>query len=134
MRLGQLLVLVGLLLIAWSVLGWFFSFEAFNTDAVHNLFYLFIGLVLTWSGMTWNPEIRRSWMRAVGLLFTGLALIGWAVAGRGEPNIWFTNLESPAENLAHLLLGLVFLLSSQFMRSDEVYTEPAGTTRNLRRT
>ena len=135
MRIGRFLKLAGLLLLAWGIASWFLPFEegdAFYTDTGYNVFFLCIGLLVTWIGTTWNPELRRIWTVYVGVLFFVLAVAGWIVAGRDAPNLWVMNLENPADNVIHLVVGLIFLATSKFAKPDVVYSEPPGTTMNVR--
>ncbi len=135
MRIGQFLKLAGILLLIWGVVSWFLPFEddqAFYTDTGYNVFFLSVGVLVTWMGTTWNPELRRAWTVYLAVLFLALAVIGWVVAGRDAPNLWVMNLENPGDNVIHLVLGLVFLAASIFSKPDGVYREPPGTTMNVR--
>lgn len=135
MRIGQFLKLAGILLLIWGIVSWFLPFEddqSFYTDTGYNVFFLCAGLLVTWIGTTWNPELRRIWTVYAAALFLALAVAGLVVAGRDAPNLWVMNLENPADNVIHLLVGLVFLAGSIFCKPDAVYPEPAGTTMNVR--
>lgn len=135
MRIGTFLKISGLLFLGWGVASWFVPFEegdVFYTDVVYNTFYVVIGLLVTWIGTTWNPELRRIWTVFVGLLFLAVAIMGWSVVGRDAPNFWVVNFENPVDNVIHLGVGLVFLAVSIFGKPDAVYREPPGTTMNVR--
>ena len=64
MRIGQFLKAAGLLLLAWGIASWFLPFDegqSFYTDTGYNVFSVCIGVLVTWIGTTWNPELRRIW-------------------------------------------------------------------------
>ena len=135
MRIGTFLKASGLLFLAWGVASWFVPFDEgdrFYTDVGYNTFYLAIGVLVTWIGTTWNPELRRIWTGFIGVLFLAMAIMGWAVVGRDAPNFWVVNFENPVDNVVHLGVGLVFLAVCIFGKADAVYGEPPGTTMNVR--
>ena len=135
MRIGRFLLSAGYLLLMWGIASWFVPFEAGDelyTDVAYNTFFSVLGVIVIWSGITWNPEIRHAWTRVLGVGFVLLAIAGWAMAGRGAPNLWVTNLENPADNLILLAIGLASLSASVWAKPDDVYLEPSGTTMNLR--
>ncbi|MEE8517827.1 MAG: hypothetical protein V3S98_01730 [Dehalococcoidia bacterium] len=135
MRIGRFLKILGLLFLAWGIVSWFVPFDEgddFYTDAGYNTFYILIGLLVTWIGATWNPELRRIWTLFAGILFLAIAAAGWIVVNQDAPNLGFTNLENPADNLVHLAVGLAFVLAAKFAKPDAVYSEPPGTTMNVR--
>jgi peptidoglycan/LPS O-acetylase OafA/YrhL len=135
MRIGRFLKVAGVLLLAWGIASWFLPFDegqSFYTDTGYNALFLCIGLLVTWIGTTWNPELRRIWTVYVAALFLVLAVAGLIVAGRDAPNLWVMNLENPTDNVIHLAVGLIFLAASIFGKPDVVYGEPPGTTMNVR--
>jgi hypothetical protein len=134
MKIGQFLLWGGLLLLAWGVVSWFVPFDEgddFYTDAGSSTFYLVIGLLVTWMGATWNPELRRIWTLYVGVVFLVVAVAGFIVFDQDAPNLGFTNLENPTDNLINLGLGVLFLLAAKFTKPDAVYPEPPGTSMNF---
>ena len=135
MKLGDFLKIAGLILLAWGIVSWFVPFDEgddFYTDVGSNTFYLSIGVLVTWIGSTWNPELRRIWTLFIGILFLAIAVAGWVVINQDAPNLGVTNLENPADNVAHLAIGLLFVIVAKYGKPDAVYPEPPGTTMNVR--
>ena len=133
MRLGNFLVMAGLALVAWGVISWFLmgnEGDTFYTDVTYNIFYLVMGAIVLWSGTTWNPEVRRPWVKIFGSIFGVLAIVGWIVSSVDAPNLLITNMET-ADNVAHTVIALVFLLVGFYGKKDDVYLEPPGTTMNI---
>ena len=124
---GPFLMVIGGLLLAWGIAGWFVPFEAGDTvatDMASNLFYTLLGPLLVWSGYAWSPNVRHDWTTNVGFLFLLLAIGGFAVSGRdATSNLWVTNLET-AENVAHLVLGVLMVLGGRRILTEEVYVIP----------
>ena len=133
-RIGQFLRASGALLLLWGIAAWVLPFsegDLFYTDLAYAVFYLAIGLLFLWAGITWSPEIRHLWTGLFGAFFVALSIVGWAISGQEAPNLGITNFES-IDNVVHLLLGLLFLLVAFQSRSDQVYLEPAGTAINVK--
>ena len=96
----------------------------------HMTFYVALGLLVTWSGLTWNMDIRHAFARVLGVAFVGLAIAGWVVTKRTEPNLWVFQLNNPLDNVVHWAVGLMALWASVYGKTDERYLEPHGTTFN----
>ena len=135
MRVGTFLRALGALLLLWGVGSWFIPLDVgvpFFTDGGQRALYLTLGLAILWSSVTWNPDARHTWARILGVVLVLLALVGWVVSGRDASNLGVMHLDNPSDNLLHLALGVAALWASKWARSDEIYSEPAGTTMNLR--
>jgi hypothetical protein len=133
MRLGKFLVLSGLLLLIWGIVGWFLSGDAgdaFYTDAMSNIFYMILGAIVLWSGITWNPEVRRPWTKIFGIILGVVAILGWALSGGDAPNLGIINMET-TDNSVNSALALAFLWAGFYGKKDDVYLEPPGTTMNI---
>ena len=121
------LFFIGLLLVVWGSIGWFLPFQTgdpYYTDTASNVFYLALGLLLAWSGFAWAEGISHDCSTFVGVAFLALAVAGFAVSGRSDPNLWVTNLENPADNVVHLVSGVVFVLAGRRVLTEEPFLPP----------
>ncbi len=124
---GPFLMVIGALLLALGITGWFLSADpggAYVTDTASNLFYTLLGPFLIWAGYMWSPNIRHDVSVVVGIFFILLAIAGLSVAGRdASSNLWVTNLET-LENIGHLVLGAIMVLGGLHILTEEVYVVP----------
>jgi hypothetical protein len=97
--------------------------DPFAADTASNLFYLLLGVLLSWSGYMWNPLVRHNWTTLVGGVLLGLGLAGFGVSARAAPNLWVTNLEV-GQNIFHLVLGVVLVLGGQKLLTEEAGVVP----------
>jgi hypothetical protein len=119
---GPFLLVVGGLLVAWGIIGWFLPME--DGAGATNIFYIVIGVLLAWSGWMWAPGVRHDWTTNVGFIFIVLAVIGFAVSGRAAPNLGFANLEHPADNVINLVTGIVLILGGRRVLTEDVFLPP----------
>jgi len=106
------LLIFGLLLAAVGTAGFFLDSsagDAYHLDTGQNIAYLVIGLALLLVGEVWSSESKRIFLGVVGVLFLGVAIAGFAIAGGEGHDLGIFDVEHPWENVVHLLLGLLFL-------------------------
>ena len=102
----------GLLLTAAGVAGFFLGTEpggAFHLDTGQSIVYIVLGIASLLVGEVWSSEGKRAFLGLEGLLFLGAATAGFALSGGGGGNLGIFTVAHPWENVAHLLLGLLFL-------------------------
>ena len=102
----------GLLLSVVGVAGFFVDSkagDAYHLDTGQNIAYLVIGIASLYVGEVWSSDSKRIFLGAVGVFFLGVAIAGFAVAGGESHDLGIFDVEHPWENVAHLLLGLLFL-------------------------
>ena len=106
------LLIFGLLLAAVGVAGFFLDSsagDAYHLDTGQNIAYLVIGLASLYVGEVWSSDSKRVFLGVAGVLFLGVAIAGFAIAGGEGHDLGIFDVENPWENVAHLLLGLLFL-------------------------
>ena len=102
----------GLLLAVVGVAGFFVDSkpgDAYHLDTGQNIAYLVMGLASLLVGEVWSSEWKRAFLGLEGLFLLGVAIAGFAISGGEGHNLGIFNVEHPWENVAHLLLGLLFL-------------------------
>ena len=119
---GPFLLVVGGLLAAWGIIGWFLTME--DGAGATNIFYIVIGVLLAWSAWMWAPGVRHDWTTNVGFLFIVLAVVGFAVSGGAAPNLGFANLENPTDNVINLVAGIVLILGGRRVLTEDVFLPP----------
>ena len=106
------LLIFGLLLAAVGVAGFFLESsagDAFHLDTGQNITYLIIGLASLYVGEVWSSESKRVFLGIVGVLFLGVAIAGFAIAGGVSHDLGIFDVQNPWENMVHVVLGLLFL-------------------------
>ena len=61
-----------------------------------------------------DPNLQKWLVVVVGVFGLFAGIYGFAVAGQPEPNVGFANLESPSDDLLHVVVGL-WALAAAFM-------------------
>ena len=106
------LLIFGLLLAAVGVAGFFLDSSAgdgYHLDTGQNIAYLVVGLASLYVGEVWSSDSKRIFLGLAGVLFLGVAIAGFAIAGGDGHDLGIFDVENPWENVVHLLLGLLFL-------------------------
>ena len=106
------LLIFGLLLAAVGVAGFFMNTkagDAFHLDTGQNITYLIIGLASLYVGEVWSSESKRIFLGIAGVLFLGVAIAGFAIAGGESHDLGIFDVQNPWENIVHVVLGLLFL-------------------------
>ena len=106
------LLIFGLLLAAVGVAGFFLESnagDAFHLDTGQNITYLIIGLASLYVGEVWSSESKRIFLGIAGVLFFGVAIAGFAIAGGESHDLGIFDVQNPWEKIVHVVLGLLFL-------------------------
>ena len=103
---GVVLVLVGLLgFISNPIVG---DEAVFLADAVHNLVHLITGLIFVIVAMK-SAESMSSVLKIFGIIYLLVAILGFLTTSEGVGTVLGLFSTNGADNLLHLLLGIVFL-------------------------
>ena len=124
----QFLQFGGAILVVLGVVGLLPVFTKANTpwfylDAGENIAHIGLGIVAIAAAYLLTDPAMQKWLVAVvGVVALFFGIYGFVVAGQPEPNTFgLANLESPADNLLHLVVGAWALLAA-FMRRSSLAT------------
>ena len=111
----------GAILVILGVVGLLPVFTKENTpwfwlDTGENVAHIVLGVVAIAAAYLLNDANLQKWLVAVvGVVALFFGVYGFVVAGAAQPNTFgISNLESPADNLLHLVVG-VWALYAAFM-------------------
>ena len=117
----QFLQIGGAILVVLGVVGLLPVFTKANTpwfylDTGENVAHIGLGLVaIAASFLLTDPAMQKWLVAVVGVVGLFFGIYGFVVAGQPEPNTFgLANLESPADNLLHLVVG-AWALYAAFM-------------------
>ena len=117
----QFLQFGGAILVVLGVIGLLPVFTKANTpwfylDAGENVAHIGLGIVAIAAAYVLTDPAMQKWLVAVvGVVALFFGVYGFAVMGAPEPNTFgISNLESPADNLLHLVVG-AWALYAAFM-------------------
>jgi len=117
----QFLQLGGVILVVLGVVGLLPVFTRANTpwfylDAGENVAHIGLGVVAIAAAYLLTDAAMQKWLVAVvGIVALFFGIYGFVVMGQPEPNTFgLANLESPADNLLHLVVG-AWALYAAFM-------------------
>ena len=117
----QFLQFGGAILVVLGVVGLLPVFTKANTpwfylDAGENIAHIGLGVVAIAAAYLLTDAAMQKWLVAVvGVVALFFGVYGFVVAGQPEPNTFgLANLESPADNLLHLVVG-AWALYAAFM-------------------
>jgi len=112
----QFLLWGGVILVVLGLAGLFFLGpdaqssllgEFFWLDNTENLAHLLFGVVALAAYYFVKEPLQIKWLTmAVGVVAIIVALLGFINAGGVVPNTAVTNLENPADNILHLVVGI----------------------------
>jgi hypothetical protein len=124
----QFLQFGGAILVVLGVVGLLPVFTKANTpwfylDAGENIAHIGLGIVAIAAAYVLTDPAMQKWLVAVvGVVALFFGIYGFVVTGQPEPNTFgLANLESPADNLLHLVVGAWALLAA-FMRRSSLAT------------
>jgi len=112
----QFLTWGGIVLVLLGIYGFFdadVQGSAFYLDNGENWAHLILGVVAIAAARALSESAQRSLTLLVGVVAIVFAVWGYFVAGRPEPNLGVANLEHPADNLLHLVVGIWALVASR---------------------
>jgi hypothetical protein len=117
----QFLQFGGAILAILGVVGLLPVFTKANTpwfwlDTGENVAHIVLGVVAIAAAYVLKDAVLQKWLVAVvGVVAVFFGVYGFVVAGAAEPNTFgISNLESPADNLLHLVVG-AWALYAAFM-------------------
>jgi hypothetical protein len=86
----------------------------FYLDNGENVIHTILGVVAIGASFVLKDAMLQKWLvAAVGVFALFATVYGFAVAGNASPNVGFSNLESPADDILHLVVG-VWALAAAF--------------------
>lgn len=107
----QFLQIGGVILLVLGILGyimgdsrWFGDVLWF--DASENIAHTVLGIVALLVAQYTKSETQKWVTIVVGVVALIFAVWGFLSAGKAEPNLGFTNLENPIDNVLHLGVGI----------------------------
>lgn len=125
----QFLMFGGAILVVLGVVGLLPVFTKENTpwfylDNGENVAHIGLGIVAIAAAYVLNDANLQKWLVAVvGVVALFFGVYGFVVAGAAEPNTFgLANLESPADNLLHLVVG-AWALYAAFMGRQSMATD-----------
>lgn len=117
----QFLQFGGVILVVLGVVGLLPVFTKENTpwfylDTGENVAHIVLGVVaIAAAYLLTDPNLQKWLVAVVGVVALFFGVYGFIVAGAAEPNTFgISNLESPADNLLHLVVG-AWALYAAFM-------------------
>ena len=117
----QFLQFGGVILVVLGVVGLLPVFTKANTpwfylDTGENVVHIGLGVVAIAAAYLLTDAVMQKWLVAVvGVVALFFGIYGFVVSGQPEPNTFgLANLESPADNLLHLVVG-AWALYAAFM-------------------
>lgn len=85
----------------------------FYLDNGENVAHTVLGVVAIGASFVLKDAMYQKWLVAiVGITALAFAIIGFAVAGSAAPNLGVANLESPADDILHLVVGIWALVAA----------------------
>ena len=112
-----------------------------NLSTTHNIIHLITGVLALWFGLKGTDRGVRNFARTVGVIYGLLGLIGFffgpdtltlkSLSGLAESHVWKLipgHLElGTADDVVHLVAGIIFLIVGFIPRSAELRAERAAT-------
>ncbi len=118
---GAVLLVLGLLGFTGAI-----NFSWFDLDAGENIAHTVLGIVgLAVAFGLKNAQLHRWLVIAIAVVAFFFGLYGFVVAGAPRPNTFgLANLENPADNLLHLVVGAWAALAVYMNRGEEKMPMP----------
>jgi hypothetical protein len=116
----QFLLIGGIVLLALGLIGFAGVFSQMNSffylDNAENVAHTGLGIIAIAAAYVIKDANLQRWLVvAVGVLALFFTLYGFAVAANASPNTFgIANLESPADDILHLVVG-VWALAAAFL-------------------
>lgn len=108
----QFLLVGGIVLLALGIVGFLGIFSdttsAFYLDQGENIAHTGLGIIaIAAAFLIREPDLQKWLVAAVGVIALFFAVYGFMVAGNTPPNTFgISNLESPADDVLHLVVGI----------------------------
>ena len=123
------LLIFGLVLAVVGVAGFFVPSKAgdlYTMGVGQSIAYLVIGLASLYVGEVWNSEYKRIFAGVVGVFFLAVAIAGFVFSfytdHRLGIDLGIFSVQHPWENIAHLVLGLIFAGTALYPRRFRDYS------------
>lgn len=116
----QFLLVGGIVLLALGIVGFLGVFKdttsAFYLDQGENVAHTGLGIIAIAAAFVIPEGVLQKWLVAVvGVTALFFAVYGFLVAGSTPPNTFgISNLESPADDILHLVVG-IWALAAAFL-------------------
>ena len=116
----QFLLIGGIVLLALGLIGFAGVFSQMNSffylDNAENVAHTGLGIIAIAAAYVLKDASLQKWLVvAVGVLALFFTVYGFAVAANASPNTFgIANLESPADDILHLVVG-VWALAAAFL-------------------
>ncbi len=112
----QFLQIGGVVLVLLAVVGFLkpdLAGDFLNFDAAENWAHLVLGVVALVLAPLAIGDLKKWVVVLVGLVALIFGVLGFMVSGNPAPNFYgVTNLENPADNVLHLVVGVWALLAA----------------------
>lgn len=79
--------------------------DTLKFDVYENVAHTLLGAVALYASTKLSSSNQKLLTQVVAVLALVVAVLGFMNAGRQEPNFYGANLENPADNVLHLVLG-----------------------------
>ena len=125
----QFLLIGGIVLLALGLVGFAGLFSQMNTffylDTGENVAHTVLGIVaIAAAYLLKDANLQRWLVIVVGVVALFFGVYGFIVAGNTPPNTFgISNLESPADDILHLVVG-IWALAAAFMPRGMMATAP----------
>ena len=125
----QFLLIGGIVLLLLGIVGYAGLFSQMNSvfylDTGENVAHTVLGIVaIAASYLLKDAQLQKWLVVAVGVVALFFGVYGFIVAGNAPPNTFgISNLESPADDILHLVVG-VWALAAAFMPRGMMATAP----------
>ena len=116
----QFVLIGGIVLLALGIVGFLGVFNdtksAFYLDQGENVAHTGLGIIAIAAAFLISDAMLQKWLVAVvGITALFFAVYGFMVAGNTPPNTFgVSNLESPADDILHLVVG-IWALAAAFL-------------------
>jgi len=127
----QFLLIGGIVLLALGLVGFAGLFSQMNTffylDTGENVAHTVLGIVAIAAAYLLKDAQLQKWLVVVvGVVALFFGVYGFIVAGNTSPNTFgISNLESPADDILHLVVG-IWALAAAFMPRGMMTTAPSS--------
>ena len=125
----QFLLIGGIVLLLLGIVGYAGLFSQMNSvfylDTGENVAHTVLGIVaIAASYLLKDAQLQKWLVVAVGVVALFFGVYGFIVAGNAPPNTFgISNLESPADDILHLVVG-IWALAAAFMPRGMMATAP----------
>ena len=125
----QFLLIGGIVLLLLGIVGYAGLFSQMNSvfylDTGENVAHTVLGIVaIAASYLLKDAQLQKWLVVAVGVVALFFGVYGFIVAGGAPPNTFgISNLESPADDILHLVVG-IWALAAAFMPRGMMATAP----------